>query len=105
MNKIFPDFKKNKLIPAVIQEFYSKEVLMLGYMNKESFKNTISSGWVWFWSRSRNKLWQKGEKSGNKLKIKNIYIDCDRDTLLINVELIGKYACHQGTKTCFTKFT
>ena len=97
--------KNNKLLPVIIQNYKDKDVLMLGYMNQEALQITKETGMVWFWSRSRNKLWQKGEKSGNKFKIKNFFIDCDRDTLLINVELIGKYACHKGTKTCFTNFT
>ena len=97
--------KNNKLLPVIIQNYKDKDVLMLGYMNQEALQITKETGWVWFWSRKRRKLWQKGEQSGNKLKVKEILIDCDRDTLLINVELIGKYTCHQGTKSCFTNFT
>ncbi len=98
------DFKKgNGLIPAIIQDNKSGEVLMLGYMNKEALEKTKDSGWVYFWSRSRNKLWMKGEESGNKLKVKNILIDCDEDTALIKAELIGKNACHNGNKTCFVE--
>lgn len=96
------DFKKsNGLIPTIIQESKNGEVLMLGYMNKDSLQKTLESGWVWFWSRSKNKLWMKGEESGNKLKVKEIFKDCDKDTLLIKVELIGKSVCHTGNKSCF----
>ena len=74
---------------------------MLGYINKEALQKTKDEGWVYFWSRSRNKLWMKGEESGNKLKVKEIIQDCDGDTVLMKVELIGKNVCHTGNKTCF----
>lgn len=89
------------LMPAIIQDYKSGEVLMLGFMDQEAFKKTRASKWVWFWSRKRGKLWMKGEKSGNKLKVKKIFIDCDRDTFLIKAELIGKNVCHTGNRTCF----
>src|SRR3989344_7743060 len=95
-----PDFKKG-LIPAIVQDYKSKDVLMLGYINKEALQKTKDEGWVYFWSRSRNKLWMKGEESGNKLKVKEIIQDCDGDTVLMKVELIGKNVCHTGNKTCF----
>lgn len=96
------DFGKNNgLIPAIIQDDNSGEVLMLGYMNEEALQKTKASGWVYFWSRSKNRLWMKGEESGNKLKVKKIFVDCDVDTLLIKIELIGKNVCHTGNKTCF----
>lgn len=96
------DFKKNNgLVPAVIQDFRSQDIYMLGYMNKEALDATIKTGFVHFWSRSRQKLWLKGEESGNKLKVKNISVDCDLDTLLIKVKLQGKNVCHTGSKTCF----
>ncbi len=96
------DFGKNNgLIPAIIQDDKSGEVLMLGYMNEEALQKTKASGWVYFWSRSKNRLWMKGEESGNKLKVKNIFVDCDEDTILIKVTLIGKNVCHTGNKTCF----
>ncbi|OGE64549.1 phosphoribosyl-AMP cyclohydrolase [Candidatus Daviesbacteria bacterium RIFCSPLOWO2_02_FULL_36_7] len=96
------DFKKgNGLVPAIVQDYKSNEVLMLGYMNEEAIKKTLKSGWVYFWSRSRKKIWMKGEESGNKLKVKDIFIDCDGDTLLIKAELKGKAVCHTGKKTCF----
>jgi phosphoribosyl-AMP cyclohydrolase len=104
MNLKTIDFKKGGgLIPAIIQDYKNKEIYMLGYMNSSSFKKTIKTKYVYFWSRSRNKLWLKGEKSGNKLKVINIYTDCDSDTLLIKVKLLGKYVCHTGNKTCFSK--
>lgn len=95
------DFKKlNGLVPAIIQDYKSGEVLMLGFMNQQAFEKTFQTKWVYFWSRKRNKLWLKGEESGNKLKVKEILIDCDKDTLLLEVELIGKSVCHTGSKSC-----
>lgn len=93
--------KNNGLVPAIIQDNKSGEVLMLGFMNQEALKKTVNSGWVYFWSRSRGKLWMKGEESGNKLKIKDVFVDCDLDAVLIKVEPIGKSVCHTGNKTCF----
>jgi len=93
----------NNLIPTIIQDYKTLEVYMLGYTNKKSLDKTKKTGYVYFWSRSRNKLWMKGEESGNKLKVKKIAIDCDSDTLLIQVKLIGTNACHTGNKTCFFK--
>ncbi len=93
--------KSNGLIPAVIQDYKSNEVLMLGYINKEALQETLKTGLVYFWSRSRRKLWMKGETSGNKLKVKNIFVDCDKDAILIKVELVGKNVCHTGNKACF----
>lgn len=96
-----PDFKKsNGLIPAVIQDFYSQKVLMLGYMNEESLEKTRAEGKVTFYSRSKQRLWTKGETSGNFLLVKEIELDCDQDTLLIQVKPAGP-ACHKGTDTCF----
>ncbi len=94
------DFKKG-LIPAIIQDFKTQEVLMLGYINKEALQKTKDSGWVYFWSRSKNRLWMKGESSGNKLKVKGISQDCDGDAILIKAEVIGTNVCHTGNKTCF----
>lgn len=93
-------FKKGELIPAIIQEESTGQVLMLGYMNKESLQLTIETGKTWFWSRSRQKLWNKGETSGHFQYVKSIRGDCDDDTLLIQVEQIGS-ACHTGSKSCF----
>ena len=90
-----------KLIPAIIQEKKSGEVLMLGYMNRKAMKLTKDSGYVYFWSRKRKRLWLKGEISGNKLIVKKIFVDCDNDSLLIKVKLLGKSVCHTGTKSCF----
>jgi phosphoribosyl-ATP pyrophosphohydrolase/phosphoribosyl-AMP cyclohydrolase len=88
------------LIPAVIQDAKTKDVLMMGYINRESLKLTRSSGEVWFYSRSRQELWHKGATSGNVLKVKEIWQDCDKDTLLILVEPAGP-VCHTGSRTCF----
>ena len=93
-------FDKNGLVPAIVQDFKTLEVLMMGYMNKESLEITLETGKTCFWSRSRGKLWIKGETSGHIQKVKEIFIDCDKDTLLIKVEQIGG-ACHMGYRTCF----
>lgn len=96
------DFKKSAgIIPVIIQDAKSKEILMLGYMNKRALKLSLETKWVHFWSRSRNELWLKGEKSGNKLRLIDITSDCDNDSLLVKVELVGKGACHTGSKSCF----
>ena len=96
------DFKKAKgLVPAVIQDFETAEVLMLGYMNEEAFEKTKATDDVYFWSRSRKKLWRKGEVSGNRLKVVEILGDCDGDCLLVKVKLIGQAVCHTGQRTCF----
>jgi len=95
-------FQKNdNLTPVIIQDREKKDVLMLGYMNDKAFRKTLKTGWVYFWSRKRKKIWMKGEESGNKLKVKQVFIDCDGDTLLIQVELFGKAVCHTGSKSCF----
>lgn len=91
---------QNGMIPAIVQDYVTGEVLMMAYMNEESFTKTIETGKTWFYSRSRNNLWNKGATSGHYQYVKNIRIDCDRDTLLINVEQIGA-ACHTGNRTCF----
>lgn len=102
MNDTDINFEKgNGLVPAIIQDYKSGEVLMLGFMNKEALQKTVDSGWVYFWSRSKKRLWMKGEESGNKLKVKEMFKDCDKDALLIKVELIGKSVCHIGNRTCF----
>lgn len=90
----------NGLVPAVIQDAASGEVLMLGYMNKESLRLTVETGDVWFYSRSRQELWHKGETSGNFLRVKSIYKDCDNDTILVQVDPVGP-VCHLDTRTCF----
>ena len=91
----------NNLTPAIIQDSQTKEVYMLGYMNKQAFELTKQTGYVHFWSRKRKKIWKKGETSGNVLKIVTIQEDCDKDTLLIQVDLIGSRVCHTGNITCF----
>src|SRR5690606_29787004 len=88
------------LIPAVVQDYQSKEVLMLAYMNKESLKLSIESGTTWFWSRSRNELWNKGATSGHTQRIVSMAYDCDGDTMLVRVEQQGP-ACHTGSYSCF----
>ena len=95
------DFKKgNGLIPVVVQDAESKDVLMLAYANEEALKKTLSTGYAHYWSRSRKKLWMKGETSGHTQKIKQVTTDCDYDTLLYVVEQKGP-ACHTGEYTCF----
>lgn len=88
------------LIPAIVQDFCNNDVLMLAYMNRESLEKTFETGLTHFWSRSRKKLWQKGESSGHIQKVKHIFYDCDQDTLLIKVDQVG-VACHTGDRTCF----
>jgi len=90
----------NGLIPAIVQDYKSGKVLMLAYMNEESLSKTMESGTTWFWSRSRNKFWNKGETSGHFQYVKSISIDCDGDSILIKVDQIG-VACHTGNETCF----
>ena len=93
-------FEKSELIPVIIQDLYTCEVLMLGYMNKESLEKSLESGLCTFFSRSRQKLWLKGETSGNFLNIEEIYYDCDYDTLLIKAKPSGP-TCHTGNISCF----
>ena len=98
-NKI--DWKKvSGLIPAIVQDSSTGTVLMLGYMDEEALKNTISSKEVWFYSRTKKRLWKKGEESGNVLKVVDIKLDCDNDTLLVHAEPNGP-TCHKGTVSCF----
>lgn len=93
-------FDERGLIPAIIQDWETGEVLMQAWMNKESLKRTIDTGRTWFWSRSREKLWNKGESSGHFQFVKSIRYDCDQDTILVQVEQRGN-ACHTGEHTCF----
>ena len=93
--------KSDGLIPAIVQDAETKDVLMLAYMNRESWEATLKSGKATFWSRSRQKLWLKGESSGHVQIIKNIFIDCDDDTILLQVEQLGGAACHTGHRSCF----
>jgi phosphoribosyl-AMP cyclohydrolase len=96
------DFKKlDGLVAAVIQDYTSGRVLMVGFMNEEAFRKTVETGYATFFSRSRNKLWLKGETSGHRLVVKEISTDCDRDALLIRVEAQGPGVCHEGYESCF----
>lgn len=97
-----PDFEKgNGLISAVAQDINSGEVIMLAFMNKEAFEKTIETGEAHYYSRSRNKLWHKGESSGHVQKVHAIRLDCDGDAVLLKVEQIGNIACHEGYHSCF----
>ncbi len=93
-------FNEKGLIPAIAQDADTNEVLMLGYMNEESLRRTLSSGEVWFYSRSRQELWHKGETSGNRLEVRSVWKDCDSDTILVIAHPTGPI-CHTGNKTCF----
>ncbi len=97
------DFKKMQgLVPAIVQDGATGQVLMLGFMNEEAYERTLTGGYVTFFSRTRNRLWTKGETSGNRLKVLSITTDCDRDTFLIKVRVEGKgEVCHLGTRSCF----
>lgn len=96
------DFTKlNGLITAVVQDNKTGRVLMVGFMNDEAFRKTVETGFVTFFSRSRNKLWLKGETSGHRLVVKEIATDCDRDALLIKAESLGPGVCHEGYESCF----
>lgn len=95
------DFEKNGgLVPAILQDYRTKQVLMLGYMNQEAYELTIKEKQAWFYSRSKNRLWKKGETSGNIQKLVSIEVDCDQDTLLVQVEPLGP-TCHLNTQSCF----
>ncbi|MBV9045501.1 MAG: phosphoribosyl-AMP cyclohydrolase [Alphaproteobacteria bacterium] len=93
-------FDKDGLVPAITQHYQSGEVLMLGYMNKHTLELSLQSGYCTYWSRSRGKVWKKGEESGHTQRIVEAHIDCDGDTLLFKVDQIGP-ACHTGAPTCF----
>jgi phosphoribosyl-AMP cyclohydrolase len=96
------DFDKlGGLVPAIIQDAASGRVLMLGFMNDEAFRKTVQTGFATFFSRSRNKLWLKGESSGHRLVVKEISTDCDQDAVLIKVEAMGPGVCHEGYQSCF----
>ena len=99
------DFEKmDGLAPGIVQDARTGEVLMLGFLNSASYAKTLETGFVTFWSRTRQKLWMKGETSGNRLRVISASTDCDRDTLLFRVEVEGAgVVCHEGTKSCFTK--
>ena len=99
------DFNKMQgLVPAIVQDAGSDEILMLGFMNQEAFERTLNCGYVTFFSRTRNELWTKGESSGNRLKVISVSTDCDRDTFLVRVQVEGAgVVCHLGTRSCFTQ--
>ena len=93
-------FDEQGLVPAVVQDAKTNAVVMLAYMNKESLRLTLETGYTWFWSRSRQELWNKGATSGNLQKVVEMYYDCDGDALLVKAELSGP-ACHTGQYSCF----
>ncbi|WP_132084854.1 phosphoribosyl-AMP cyclohydrolase [Harryflintia acetispora] len=95
-------FQKSELIPCVVQEYSTGQVLMLAYMNRESLRRTLESGYTWFYSRSRQELWNKGATSGHLQRVVSLHADCDDDTLLAVVEQTGP-ACHTGSHSCFFK--
>ncbi len=96
------DFDKmGGLVPAIIQDHETGKVLMLAYMNQIAWEKTLETGKAWFYSRSRDKQWMKGEQSGNVQVVKEVYVDCDDDTVLLKVEQVGKAACHKGYVSCF----
>jgi phosphoribosyl-AMP cyclohydrolase len=99
------DFKKmDGLVPAIVQDAKTREVLMVGFVNDVSYARTIETGYVTFWSRTRQKLWMKGETSGNRLRVIDASTDCDQDTLLFRVQVEGDgLVCHEGTVSCFTR--
>jgi len=99
------DFQKmDGLVPGIVQDAATGEVLMLGFLNSVSYAKTLESGFVTFWSRTRQKLWMKGETSGNRLRIVSAFTDCDNDTLLFRVQVDGDgLVCHEGTVSCFTR--
>ncbi|MBM83807.1 MAG: phosphoribosyl-AMP cyclohydrolase [Planctomycetaceae bacterium] len=96
-----PNFEKTELIPVIAQDSETGDVLMLAYMNQTAYEETLSTGRVCYYSRSRQKLWRKGEESGNVQELQEIFYDCDADTLLVKVNQIGGAACHEGYRSCF----
>jgi phosphoribosyl-AMP cyclohydrolase len=98
---IEPDFSKSELIPVIAQDDVTGDVLMLAYMNQEAYAETLRTGRACYYSRSRGRLWRKGEESGNVQEVNSIFLDCDADTLLIKVNQIGGAACHEGYRSCF----
>jgi phosphoribosyl-AMP cyclohydrolase len=97
-----PDFSRGDgLLPAIAQDAASGEVLMLAYMNAQSYAETLATGRAVYYSRSRKRLWRKGEESGNVQIVRAVYLDCDRDTILLSVEQVGGAACHEGYSSCF----
>ena len=105
MNEVTIDFAKmDGLVPGIVQDARTGQVLMLGFLNETSWQKTQESGFVTFWSRTRQKLWMKGETSGNRLRIVEVSTDCDQDAILFRVEVEGDgLVCHEGTVSCFTR--
>ncbi len=102
MKKYKIDFEKNNgIVPAVVQDEKTGDVLMLAYINEEAFVLTQTTGYAHYWSRSKKRIWKKGESSGHLQLVKEIYLDCDSDTLLLKVTQIGEAACHEGYRSCF----
>lgn len=102
MRKFKIDFEKSGgIIPVIAQDFSTGDVLMLAYMNDEAFELTRSTGYAHYWSRSKKRIWKKGETSGHVQIIKDIFLDCDNDTLLIKIKQVGEAACHEGYRSCF----
>jgi phosphoribosyl-ATP pyrophosphohydrolase/phosphoribosyl-AMP cyclohydrolase len=94
----------NGLVPTIVQDAGNREILMLGFVNREAWERTLATGYITFYSRTRNELWTKGETSGNRLRVVSASTDCDRDSLLIQIEVEGAgVVCHEGTRSCFTK--
>jgi len=97
-----PDFDKmGGLLPAIVQDADTGDVLMLAFMNREAWDRTLATGEAHFFSRTRNRIWHKGDTSGNVQRVKDIYLDCDWDTVLLKVEQVGGAACHTGHRSCF----
>ncbi len=102
VNEAVPDFERcGGLVPAIAQDAETGDVLMMAYMNDESYRETVATGRAVYYSRSRGKLWRKGEESGHFQEVTGIYLDCDRDTILLKVHQIGGAACHTGYRSCF----
>lgn len=96
-----PDFSSDRLLPAVAQDIATGRVLMVAYMNRAAFDQTLATGEATYYSRSRGELWKKGQESGHVQRVREIYVDCDGDTILLKVEQVGGAACHQGYQSCF----
>lgn len=96
-----PDFQKNPLIPVIAQDVTTGDVLMMAWMNEEAYRETLATRRVCYYSRSRKKLWRKGEESGNVQELSELFFDCDGDTLLVKVNQLGGAACHEGYRSCF----
>jgi phosphoribosyl-AMP cyclohydrolase len=95
------NYDANGLVPAIAQDAATGEVLMLAYMNEAAFRRTVETGYATYYSRSRRKLWTKGETSGNRQRVLELYLDCDLDAVLVKIEQIGGAACHTGFRSCF----